>query len=1404
MDSICLLFNCPRNWESNKQLLGQPNFYQELEFFDRTKMSDDLYNQLGKIVKRKDFRPETVQRVSRACGSLCSWVHSVYQYASLQRHMAPQVARKEQLGLRMAESRGRLRVARLQEEEVRSRLEDLEKQQQLVRQEQDDLKTQLCKAKTLETEAVAAVKQVSRHIDQWESTAQDTEMTSQTITGDALILAAIITYLGPFWPDIRVELMRKWKQLCDTGRISVYPEDPRASLDTNSAPTQHNSPPVHIPIPIGADLRTALARAVGMDPRWVDGVPPRLVLKLLLWGFSGLWAQHWPLLADAQQHAEISTRPTQLTGKNTVSQREGEYGMVVSADDSELMHKLSKASGKGLRVLLTHVERVIPTPQLLAMLVRPAGSRCPGFRRPVPVAHPNFRLFLSSPLPVRLLLKEVHPSILAEVRVIDLSLSAVDVQELMLTELVQSECPELWNQHCLVKADKQSLQDKLCQEEGSLMEYILQSITPLLQDPEFLSRVSACQTASHSLQAEIQGLMLELERHKPLLADFQRVAQLATSLYQALQEVERLSPIYFFPLRNFRFAVRGALAMKGRTDMSCTGDVVTGAVMAEITHRMISHLLTQYRPCLFESHATLLRLLVAVALFCHNEPCSELERVAFLKGLGDVGSPVCAVKHGSPPPPSSPTQTSQHVLPSWVPLQIQGEVFRLEKIPAFKGLITSLNTSPRQWQEYLRFPSSTLVGPVPCRSHSHLSTLQRALLWKTMLPHWLAIVADDMGACHLGQPLRSAVVEAPHTGSPEALSRFLCKRDGPVIITMPDLGREAWTSIQPLRLIQQVAKYQADMKGVHVKIISFGEIFHKEIIMSALDNATKEGHWLVFNNCHLLKEWNKEVLNKINQLLSGSKGYHTDVESEEGLIPVASSSPSSLGHPRFKMWFITRGYTPHSIPAVVRVSALRLVCDSPWDMKEELLSSLRQVVSVAQSESTAGITASNMAPILRCAILHSVLLQRQTYKYLGQGEIYYWTQEDLLALVDAQLKMVKYCEDQTEALEYLAATVIYGGHVADAADLEAVECVAKACLRPSPPHWGSGPHTLSDIFHIPGHFCNEPGLLPNLEHRVQTLPNTNNPLVLGFSAGLTEELVKVKSHTLNILLCNSQETIGLVRSLGSLQSYTAVLPELNQARDRLQTLRDSLGRKEDSRILSVGTVSLGPLRNFLQTEWDGLVDMVSSLLSDQANQNCKQNNSSLLTLSNLSRLERRAELLRAYLWNEDPNGSPGSYQLSAFDNARGFLAAIMREAAQAKQRDISNVSLCFQVLSVGTSPVSFPLSGVYLSGLELRGALWDTRLGALQDTLSPKPCLLPVLWVRARIGSTGTSRNIDSPPFNASHLPIYNCPLYLDHVGHENGDWGLAEANIITRVPLVAKLDPVLCTLRRVRLVSTL
>lgn len=143
---------------------------------------------------------------------------------------------------------------------------------------------------------------------------QEAELNNQTLPGDALILAAIISYLGPFGPDMRTELLSKWKELCQTGSIDINPKDPRTSLFTHSdgAPSY---PLLGFPIPVSERLQLPLGQALGMLQ---DAPFARMVVKLLLWGCTTAWVQCWPLLADTQQHPDISSQSWFIKGRSSV------------------------------------------------------------------------------------------------------------------------------------------------------------------------------------------------------------------------------------------------------------------------------------------------------------------------------------------------------------------------------------------------------------------------------------------------------------------------------------------------------------------------------------------------------------------------------------------------------------------------------------------------------------------------------------------------------------------------------------------------------------------------------------------------------------------------------------------------------------------------------------------------------------------------------------------------------------------------------------------------------------------------------------------------------------------------------------------------------------------------------
>lgn len=124
------------------------------------------------------------------------------------------------------------------------------------------------------------------------------------------MLAAIISYLGPFGADVRIELLNKWKDLCQTGSIDINPKDARVSMFVH--PEAVPPKPSDFPIPVSEKLRMPLSPALAINPKSPSA---RAIVKVLLWGCGNAWVQRWPLLADTQQHLDLRSQSYLITGE---------------------------------------------------------------------------------------------------------------------------------------------------------------------------------------------------------------------------------------------------------------------------------------------------------------------------------------------------------------------------------------------------------------------------------------------------------------------------------------------------------------------------------------------------------------------------------------------------------------------------------------------------------------------------------------------------------------------------------------------------------------------------------------------------------------------------------------------------------------------------------------------------------------------------------------------------------------------------------------------------------------------------------------------------------------------------------------------------------------------------------
>lgn len=77
------------DWATAKTLLGDSNFLRKLVEYPKDEISDTLLKKLQKYVDNPDFVPTVIEKVSKACKSLCMWVRALEMYARLYRTVEP-------------------------------------------------------------------------------------------------------------------------------------------------------------------------------------------------------------------------------------------------------------------------------------------------------------------------------------------------------------------------------------------------------------------------------------------------------------------------------------------------------------------------------------------------------------------------------------------------------------------------------------------------------------------------------------------------------------------------------------------------------------------------------------------------------------------------------------------------------------------------------------------------------------------------------------------------------------------------------------------------------------------------------------------------------------------------------------------------------------------------------------------------------------------------------------------------------------------------------------------------------------------------------------------------------------------------------------------------------------------
>ncbi|XP_049855418.1 dynein beta chain, ciliary-like [Schistocerca gregaria] len=1001
----------------------------------------------------------------------------------------------------------------------------------------------------------------------------------------------------------------------------------------------------------------------------------------------------WPLMIDPQ-----------LQGIKWIKNKYGESLKIVRLGQKMYLEVIEGALSNGDTVLIENIGESIDAvldPLLSRNLIKKGKAIKIGDREVD--YNPNFRLILHT----KLANPHYKPEMQAQTTLINFTVTRDGLEEQLLAEVVKAERPDLEKLKADLTKQQNDFKITLKMLEDDLLHRLASAGENILKDTALVINLETTKKTAAEIEIKVSEAKVTSVQIDEAREQYRSAATRASLLYFILNDLHKINPIYQFSLKAFSVVFYNAM-MCARKDDNIQKRVFN--LIDSITFGVYMYTSRGLFEC--DKLIFMAQMAIQILLMDNEIDPAELDFLLRYPANPNVTSPVDFLTNLS-----------------W------GGIKTLSAMDEFRNLDRDIEASVKRWKKFVE--SETPEREKFPQEWKNKSALQRLCMLRALRPDRMTyamrvFIEEKLGSKYI----ESWTIE--FSKSYEEMSSST-----PVFFILSP-------GVDPLKDVEKVGRklgFTFDKHNFHNVSLGQGQ---EVVAEEAMDIAAREGHWVILQNIHLVKNWLPYLEKKMEHC-------------------------AEIAHPNFRL-FMSAEPSPdpafHIIPQGILESSIKITNEPPTGMLANLHKALDNFSQETLEMSTK--EAEFKAILFSLCYFHAVIAERRKFGPQGWNRIYPFNVGDLTISVNV---LYNYLENSAkvpwEDLRYLFGEIMYGGHITDDWDRHLCRTYLSEYLRPelldgdlslapgflAPPNTDlQGYHNYIDAY-LPAETPYLYGLHPNAE--IGFLTTTSETLfrtvlemqpreagACGTSTLTREEKVK---QVLDDILDKLPEGFNIAEIMAKVEERTPYIIVAFQECERMNILSSEM--KQSLRELDLG------LKGELTITTD-MEELEASLFMDQVPARwTKLAYPSMMTLGPWF-ADFMLRLRELEGWSTDFQ-LPSSVWLAGFFNPQSFLTAIMQSTARKNEWPLDRMCLHCEVTKKQKEEFTTPpREGAYIHSLFMEGARWDPQTGAIVEArLKELFPTMPVIFVKAITQDKQDLRN------------MYECPVYKTRVRNQTYVW---------------------------------